>query len=205
MTGVPFFEDYEAELREEHGAADGQVVTVSGLVGVGTSTIASFLADRLDFSHEDAGQFFRDKAAEYGMDIREFDERQEELEAEHGIDFDVMWDRTALRYAFTRDGIVLEGRLTGAIIADLAPVRVWVTCDEEVAARRIKDREDLSLEAAREYIRTRNAEVLERYQEKYGVDPRDDRFYNVTIDNSGSREAVKETLIEKVRANGFDL
>ncbi|MDY6769752.1 MAG: cytidylate kinase family protein [Candidatus Nanohaloarchaea archaeon] len=206
MTGIPRFAEYEEELRAEHGAPGDRVVTVSGLTGVGTGTLSAFLADELDLAHVDAGQFFREKAEEHGMTIEEFDSAAERIEAEQGIDFDEQWDRTALRYAYTRDDILLEGRLTGALLQDVAPVRVWVECDVATVAERIRDRDDPAetlagedAESLEEYVRTRNRKQLARYREKYGVDPTDPSFYNVVIDNGRDLETVQQELLERVQ------
>ncbi|MDY6766463.1 MAG: cytidylate kinase family protein [Candidatus Nanohaloarchaea archaeon] len=205
MTGIPRFTGHEAELQEEHGQPGDRIVTVSGLTGVGTGTLASFLADEFALTHVDAGQFFREKADEFGVSIDELDARQAELEAEHGIDLDTAWDRTALRYAYTRDDLLLEGRLTGALLQDIAAVRVWIECDTATVAERIADRdnpaEDLQGRDAEEleaYVRQRNHEQLERYRSKYGVDPTDTRFYNVVVDNSRELSTVQEELREQV-------
>ncbi|MFB6167093.1 MAG: cytidylate kinase family protein [Candidatus Nanohaloarchaea archaeon] len=207
MTGIDFFEDYEEELRGEHGEPGERIFTVSGLTGTGTSTIAAFLAEEYGLDHVDAGDFFRGKAEEYGMSIEEFDSEASRIEEEEDVDFDVQWDRTVLRYAFTRDDIVLEGRLTGAVLQDLATVRVWVECDTRTVAERLKEdtREDKAesiggqtVEDIEEYVRRRNGKQLERYREKYGVDPTDRDFYNVVIDNSQSLQQVKAELKGKV-------
>ncbi|MDY6761889.1 MAG: cytidylate kinase family protein [Candidatus Nanohaloarchaea archaeon] len=205
MTGIPFFTDYESELRSEHGTAGNRLVTVSGLTGVGTGTLAAFLADEFGLEHIDAGQFFREKAEEYGLPIDELDARQEELEAEHGVDLDTAWDRTALRYAFEKDDVLLEGRLTGVLLQDIAPVRVWVECDAETVAQRIADRdnpaEDLQgkdVDDLVTYVETRNQEQLQRYRDKYGIDPTDKQYYNVVIDNSRALDTVKQELRAEV-------
>ncbi|MDY6769280.1 MAG: cytidylate kinase family protein [Candidatus Nanohaloarchaea archaeon] len=205
MTGVPFFDEYEQELREKHGEPGDRIVTVSGLTGVGTGTLSAFLAEELGLEHIDAGQFFRRKAEEHGMSIDEFDSEAERIEEEKGVDFDEEWDRTALRYAFTRDDLLLEGRMTGALLEDVAAVRVWVECDTETVANRIADRDnpaedlaDLSMDDLAAYIRERNREQLKRYRKKYGVDPTDRQYYNVVIDNSRALDTVKDELLAAI-------
>lgn len=199
MTGIPRFEDYEAELRDRFGSPASTIFTVSGLTGTGSTTVATFLCEEFDLDHVNAGDFFREKAKEFDMSLQEFDTRTEEIEEREGRDFDLEWDRQALKYAFTRDDFVLEGRLAGVLLRDIAPVRIKVTCDADVIAERIHDREDLSVAEAKEYVETRNREVLQRYRDKYGVNPRKDAHYNIVVDNSDSFDAVKDTLIDKVR------
>lgn len=208
MTGIPFFADDEDALRAEHGEPGDRIVTVSGFTGVGTSTIASIVADEFGLAHVDAGAFFRAKAEEHGMTIEEFDSQAAEIEAERDIDFDIEWDRTVLEYAFTRDDLVLEGRLTGALLSDIAPVRVYVTCDPETVAERMRSREsaaesipaDADADDLAAYVRERNRKQLARYEEKYGIDPRDRSFYNVVVDNARDLETVREDVLDRVSA-----
>lgn len=212
MTGIPSFNDFETELRERYGEPSTDIITVSGLTGTGTSTIASFLADMFDMQRFDAGHWFRKQAKKRGMDIHEFDKRTQEIEDEEGIDFDLEWDRTALRYAFTRDNFVLEGRLAGVLLEDIATVRVWVKCDPVVVAKRLTahddstasgtrlaDRENMSLEEAEDYVQERNEQVMQRYRKKYGINPRDETHYNVIVDNSNSFDEVKDDLVASVQ------
>ncbi|MFB6077058.1 MAG: AAA family ATPase, partial [Candidatus Nanohaloarchaea archaeon] len=160
MTGIPRFAEYESDLRAEHGSPGDRIVTVSGFTGVGTTTVASILADAFDLERIDAGDFFREKAREHGMTIDEFDSEAARIEEEQDVDFDLMWDRTAMKHAFTDDDIVLEGRLTGALLQDIAAVRVYVECDPRTVAERMRGRETVSeevpdeesLDAIRSYV-----------------------------------------------------
>ncbi len=203
MTGIPRFADLEEELRDAHGAPGDRIITVSGFTGVGTSTIAAFLADHYDLEHVDAGQFFREKAAEHGMTIEEFDSEAARIEEEQDIDFDLEWDRTVLRTAFQEDGLVLEGRLTGVLLDGIAPVRVYVECDPATIAERMQGRESAAESIdddadVRAYVEERNRKQLARYREKYGIDPRDHDFYNVVIDNSRDLAAVQQELVRRI-------
>lgn len=209
MTGIPRFEADEQELRNEHGEPGTNIVTVSGLTGTGTSTLAGFLADEFDMERFDAGQFFREQAAKRGMDIQEFDDKQPEIEEEEDIDFDLEWDCTALRYAFTKDKFVLEGRLAGALLHGIAPVRVWVECDPVTVAERLTsheddgsraaDRDGMTVAEATAYVKERNENVMQRYKDKYDIDPTKEEFYNVFIDNSQPLDVVKQEIAAKVR------
>lgn len=199
MTGIPFFEDFESELREQYGEPNKHIVTVSGLTGTGTSTVATFLAEEFDLERVNAGSFFRNLAKEFDLSLQEFDERTQELETEHDRDFDLEWDKTALKKAFTDDNFLLEGRLAGVLLKDIAPIRIKVTCDPDVIAKRVHGREKLPIEEAKKYIEVRNREVLRRYQEKYGINPRNAEHYNLVIDNSENFDAVKHELVQRIK------
>lgn len=199
MTSVSAFEDHEEELRTEHQPGD-RIITVSGMTGVGTTTISEFLAEEFDLERVSGGDFFRAKAEEHGMSIQEFDARADEIGEREGVDFDRQWDRKVLAMAYTRDDLVIEGRLAGALLTDVADIRIWVECGRDTVAERIAEREAMTVEEARAYVADRDREDLGRYEEKYGIDPRDDRFYTVEIDNARALPVVKEDLLAKVRA-----
>lgn len=200
MATIPFFREHERRLREEHGPPSNAIFTVSGFTGAGTSTVVELLQEAYDLDHVYAGQFFRDKAEEYGMTIEEFEKATAQIEEEEGVDFDVMWDKQALEYAYIRDRFILEGRMAGALLQDIAPVRIFVKADPDVVAERIMEREGFdTVERARDYLETRIDDVLERYQDKYGIDPREERFHNIIIDNSGSLDTLRETVLARVQ------
>lgn len=197
MTCVERLKDYEEKLREEHGSPDGKVVTVSGLVGVGSSTVADILSEELDMELVSSGDFFRRKAEEKDMELTEFFEKHRDPEV--GPDPDLMWDRRALGLAFTKDEVILEGRMTGPLLCDIAEARVFVDCDKEVVVERFAEREDLSYEKAKRKLEKRNSQDIKTYKEKYGIDVTDKKYYNVIVDNSGSLEETKKQALEKVR------
>ncbi|MFB6145482.1 MAG: cytidylate kinase family protein [Candidatus Nanohaloarchaea archaeon] len=176
------------------------LITVSGLNGVGTSTISEYLGQRTGFQVVSSGDIFRDLAEDYDMTINELMENQEQVEKEEGIDLDIEADRRVLREAATETETIFEGRMTGTILKDIAPVRILVQCDLETAAERLREREGIeSLEAARELLESRRAASLDRYRDKYGVDPREPSYYNVVVDNTDSLEDVKRDLDENIR------
>lgn len=197
MTCVKRLEDYEEKLNEEYGSPAENVVTVSGLVSVGSTTVAEILEEELDMELVSSGDFFRRKAEEKDMELTEFFEKHRN--PEKGPDPDLMWDRRALNLAFTKDGVILEGRMTGPLLCDIAECRVFVDCSEEVAAERFARREDLEPEVAKRKLEKRNSQDIKTYREKYGIDVTDEKYYNVFVDNSGSLERTREKVIEKVR------
>ncbi|MFP4116960.1 MAG: (d)CMP kinase [Candidatus Aenigmatarchaeota archaeon] len=197
MTCVPRLEDYEEKLREEYGSSGDNVVTVSGLVGVGSSTVAEILKEELDLELVSSGQFFRKKAKEKGMELTEFFEKYRN--PDKGPDPDLMWDRRALNLAFTKDDIILEGRMTGPLLCDIADVRVLVKCSKEVVVERFAEREGLDQSDAERRLEKRNSQDIKTYREKYGIDVTDEKYYNVVVDNSGTPEETKEAVLQRTR------
>jgi cytidylate kinase len=167
------------------------LVTVSGLPGSGTSTVAHLLAQRLGVAHIDGGTVFRAMASERGLDLRAFS-----AVAEANPDIDVELD--ARLAAFARGGnLVLESRLAGWIAANegIAGTRVWIDGDERVRAQRVARREEIELPQALEANRAREASERRRYATLYGIDLDDRSVYDLVIDATNqSAESVAESI-----------
>jgi cytidylate kinase len=167
------------------------LVTVSGLPGSGTSTVAHLLAQRLGVAHVDGGTVFRAMASERGLDLRAFS-----AVAEANPDIDVELD--ARLAAFARGGnLVLESRLAGWIAANegIAGTRVWIDGDERVRAQRVARREEIELPQALEANRAREASERRRYATLYGIDLDDRSVYDLVIDATNeSAESVAESI-----------
>lgn len=192
----PELKEHYEFLRSEYGVPDNTVVTVSGPTGAGTTTIAEYIGDTYGFDHVNSGQFIRDWVQEHGYDLDTFESNPDGVISEIGENPDVAVDQRALTCGFTQDEVVLEGRLTGALLQDLADARFLVDCSVETAAERITDREEDidTFEGAVTYIEQRREEIPQRYDELYGLDPWDESFYNVFIDNNQSLEAVEDDV-----------
>jgi cytidylate kinase len=158
------------------------VVTISGLPGSGTSTLARALAQALGLAHVDGGQIFRSLAAERGLDVHAFGAL---AEGDPAIDVEL----DARLAARGREGsVVLESRLAGWIATNegLDATRVWVGCDAAERARRVSGREGSApADAAAENAR-REASEADRYLTYYGIDIADLSPYDLVVDSTAT-------------------
>lgn len=159
------------------------LVTISGLPGSGTSTVASEVAARLGVSRLDGGTVFRSLAAERGMSLAEFS-----AAAEDDPTIDIALDRR-LAEAAKAGHVVLESRLAGWIATNegldgAGTVRVWIACDEAERARRVGRREGLDLDAALTANRAREASEAARYAAYYAIDVGDLTPYDLVLDST---------------------
>jgi CMP/dCMP kinase len=152
------------------------LVTISGLPGAGTSTVARRVADDLGLAHVDGGTIFRQLAADSGHTLAEFGER---------ADIDLALDRRLAERAHEGD-LVLESRLAGWIAHNegIDSTRVWITCAEEVRARRVAIRDRLEPADAVVANRAREESERRRYQQYYGIDLDDQSIYDLVLDSS---------------------
>ncbi|MFD1632214.1 (d)CMP kinase [Haloplanus ruber] len=172
------------------------LLTVSGPAGSGKSTTAAGLAEALDLEHVSGGDIFRDLAAERGYSPVEFNELAEEDEQ---IDHDL--DRRLYEIARDRDSLVLESRLSGWIAGDHADFRLWLDAPIGVRAARIAEREEKSVERAREETERRERSEHKRYADYYGIDIDDLSIYDLVVNTArwtaDDVRAILTTAVER--------
>lgn len=155
------------------------LLTVSGPPGSGKSTAAAGLAETLDYEHVSGGDVFRELAAERGLSLSAFNALAEEDDA---IDRDL--DRRLRDLATSREDLVLESRLAGWMAGEHADLRVWLNAPIEIRAARIAEREEKSVEQAKEETLVRAESEAQRYEEYYGIDITDLSIYDIAINTA---------------------
>lgn len=170
------------------------LVTISGLPGSGTSTLARAVAEALGLDHVDGGQVFRALAAERGHDVHSFGAV---AEADPSIDVELD-GRLAQRGA--QGHVVLESRLAGWIAANegLPALRVWLACDDAERDRRVAGREGAEATEAAAQNRRREASEAQRYRDYYGIDITSMDPYDLVLDSTA--RTVDELVAEVVEA-----
>ena len=157
------------------------IITLSGLPGSGTSTVAGILSSCTGFEVVSAGDIFRMMAEERGLTLEEFGEL-----ASSDPDIDQRIDRHQKEIASDatvagRD-VIIEGRLSAWMAEpDLA---VLITAPLDVRAERVVRREGISVPDATHQITERETCEARRYLEYYGIDVDDPGVYDLVI-NSG--------------------
>jgi cytidylate kinase len=155
------------------------LITVSGPAGSGKSTLAATLADRFGYDHVSGGDIFREIAAERDLTPLELNKLAEE---DDQIDRDL--DERLRSTARERDDLVLESRLAGWMAGEYADLKIWLDAPLEVRAQRIADREDKSVDTAREETKARADSEALRYEEYYGIDIEDLSIYDLVVNTS---------------------
>lgn len=176
------------------------LITVSGPAGSGKSTLAATLAASLDYEHVSGGDIFRDIAAERDLTPLELNRRAEE---DDQIDRDL--DRRLRATARESEDLVLESRLAGWMAGEYADLRLWLDAPLDVRAARIADREEKSVETAREETQARAESEARRYHEYYGIDIDDLSIYDMVINTARwSPEGVSDLARSAVASYDAD-
>ena len=165
-----------------------KAITISGLPGTGTSTLATRLKELLQTPLVNSGQLFRELAAEHDMPLLEFGEF---VKSHPEIDKEL----DARQVEFARKGdIILEGRLAGwnLYLAGVESLRILIKAPLEVRAERVTERDHMEKEALQVAIRKREEIDAARYLKVYGIDLFSQEPYHLIIDNGG--QSVEETM-----------
>jgi len=173
------------------------IITVSGLPGSGTTTACTRLAGRLGWPHVNAGQIFRQLAAEAGVSLAEYGRR---AEADGRIDREL--DARMVATARLLGRAVMEGRLTGwmAHRHALPALKVWFHAPVEVRAARVGQRDRQPLAEAVAAMQERERSEATRYRAFHAIDIGDLSFYDLIVDTqSHSAARAVEAILSRLQ------
>jgi cytidylate kinase len=153
-------------------------ITVSGLPGSGTTSLARYLAERHGFAMISAGEVFRQLAKERNMELAEFGRL-----AEQDPSFDRMIDARQKEIASERDNIVIEGRLSGWMVEN-AELKIWLFAPVGCRITRIVNRDHvIDSQTAEEVTLEREQCEAGRYRLYYNIDINDLSIYHMTLNS----------------------
>ncbi len=176
------------------------IIVIARQHGAGGTTVMGLLLKRLPGMRKlEMGKKFRVMAKERGMSIDEFSKMLNEnpTEAEKV-------DRAMDSYQKEEVGkgnIIVNSNL-GAMVAPNADLKVLLTCDLEVRAKRVLkggrrfgDSKAETVEEMERQLAERDENDRERYMRLYGFDMFDKSHYDLIIDTS---EMAKNEVVQKI-------
>lgn len=169
-------------------------LTISGLPGSGTTTVAKLLSHEFKMELISAGEIFRRIAKEKKLQLDQFSEL-----AETNDEFDRQIDEMQGEEALKRENVIVESRLSGFFVPK-ADLKIWLKAPSEIRARRIAGREDIAYEDAFSAMKDRERSERKRYENYYGIHLDDLSIYDLVIDSSrwnerGIVEIVKVAMV----------
>ncbi len=175
------------------------IVTLSGDIGGGKSSVAHILKASLDYQLISAGGIQREIAASMGLTTLQLNEWSAK---DRSVDDKI--DSFTLTLGETSDHIIVDSRLAWHFIPDA--YKVFLSVDPLVGAERVfeasrSDEFHGSLSEALENNLSRTRLEAVRYHTLYGIELRDYRNYDLVVDTSfASPEAVAATIEVGFRA-----
>lgn len=178
------------------------IITISGSLGSGKSTVAKLLAKKLGYKHYSMGDFQRELAKERGISLLELSKLEEKDKS-----LDKIVDQKQKDLGKKEDNFVIDSRLGFYFIPH--SVKLFLEIDEKEAAKRIfnhlrpGEKENATLEETEENIKIRKKSEIKRYQEYYNLDLHDKSNYDLVIDTTNiSAEQVSEEVLNYLKSIG---
>ena len=181
-------------ILKENQLKHKMIITISGDLASGKSTVAKEIAKKLGYKHYSAGDLYRMIAEEENITLLEV-----QTKAQDDPEYDKRVDALAQRVGEEEDNFVIDGHITYYFIP--SSFKIFLKCDPKVAAERAskegrKAEKYSSLEEAEETLQKRMNIEKGRYKKYYDLDhPRLDSF-DLIIDTSHKpvEEIVSEIL-----------
>ena len=158
-------------------------LTISGKIGVGSTTLSRSLEELLNWKYINVGQIQRQYDQEQGINenlqgaMSRSDEHEKEI------------DDMALKVLQNEKQVIFEAWLAGFLTRDMKHVlKVLLVCSNEaVRIDRVVNRENTNIETAKRYIKQREEENVTKWQKLYGNhDFWSQEYYDLVIDTYGS-------------------
>lgn len=174
------------------------LLTISGDIGSGKSTVAQLLASRLKYSYISGGDIFRKQAKSRGMSVNEFGAL---AEADENIDGEL--DKVLLQTLKKANDMIVDSRLSGwlCFMNGIDALKVFVTAPFEVRTKRVMYRENQTETKIREDIKIREESERKRYMSYYNIDYARMDIYDLVIDSEvKSAQEIADEIYDRVKA-----
>ena len=170
-----------------------RLITVSGKVAVGTTTLAKNLSHILSWVHINFGALQREFDRKHG--INENKQGATTRSDEHEKSMEGRGEKVLK----TGRNIIYEAWLSGFLARNCKDVlRVLLVCSHtDIKVDRIVNRENISVEEAKHWIKQREEENEKKWKKLYGnYEFWDPKYYNLVIDTyySGPMETLGKVL-----------
>ncbi|MCD6481198.1 MAG: AAA family ATPase [Thermoplasmata archaeon] len=172
-----------------------KVITISGLPGSGTTTVAKLLAEKTGIKYLNVGMIFREMAEKYKMDLQSFERYCEEHPR---IDRELDMEQEKI---MRKGNVIMEGRLSGWIahLKKIPSLKIWLDCDEDERMRRIVEREGGEEREKKRETKERIESEKRRYEKFYGIHLDDMSIYDMVIDTTNiPPEKIVEMILERI-------
>lgn len=177
-------------------------ITVSGLPGAGDTSLSEDLARKLRYKTVRVGEAVKDLAKKRGFSIGKEGDASAflgKMGARERDSFNRALDKTQKRRA--NGNCIVNGRVSAFNIPD-ADLKIFLTADENVRARRVAKRDGISIKNALKEIRSREMMEREMFGRMYGFDyAKDLGAYDLVINTSDhKRNDTRDMVLIHIKA-----
>ena len=164
-------------------------ITISGKIAVGTTTLAKNVRDELGWTYYNTGAMQREFDREEGRNENAIGALSRTDDHERGM------EALTKKKLTEEKNIVYEAWLSGFVAKDIPGVlKVLVICsDYNIRVDRVVNREKITVDEAKAWMRQREEENIPTWQRLYGEhDFWDPKYYDVVVDtfSTGPMESM---------------
>ena len=169
------------------------IITISGYPGSGKTTVADFLARRLNLKRYSGGDFMRELARKKGISLLELSKKAEKS-SEVDREIDKMYKKLQ-----REDNFVIDSRLGFMFLPN--SIKIFLSVNPKIGAKRIFkqgrgiEKENTTLAKTLENIKRREKSERLRYKKYYGISIDDLSNYDIIIDTSTMNEEEENNSV----------
>ncbi len=177
-------------------------IIISGMAGVGKSTVAEIIAKKLKIEVKIGGDVLKDYAAKLGYkgtdrnDFWDTEEGKSFLKLrEKDPSFDKKVDEFLKESISSKEMIITSWSLPWLV--ENSHVKVWLKGSQKTRAKRISERDNIPFQKALEIVKERDNENFLHYKRLYGIElDKDYSVFNLVIDTEIIEpDAIGEIII----------
>jgi predicted cytidylate kinase len=170
-----------------------RVITVSGKIATGTSTLSQNLVRQIGWKYVNFGALQREFDRKHG--INENKQGAAARPDDHERQMEMMGEKILKE----EKNIIYEAWLAGFLARDYKDVlKILLVCShDDIRVDRVANRDNLTIDEAKKWIRQREEENTKKWKKLYGeYDFWDKQYYDLVIDTytSGAMETVGRVL-----------
>lgn len=183
-----------------------RIITVSGRIGSGATTLATNLAEKFNWDVLDGGKIMRKVQKDIGAGVEETSKRPDH--------FDLEYEEKIIKILREEKNHVIQSHLAGFDAQGIEDVfKIFVVCEDEsgndkaeIRIDRLVNRDGIPTEQAKHELKERDRQNLEKWRRLYADNDQEwvywDRKYYDLIANTfnHNKEEVFEIVLEKIQA-----
>jgi predicted cytidylate kinase len=185
--------------------SDIRIITVSGRIASGSTTLAKHLAKHLGWKHMEGGEIFWEAVrSKLGLNQKDTNLRPDEE--------DLLFEEKQKEILANHKHVVLESKLAGFCAQGIADIfKIDVLCEDEngvdkadIRIDRLVNREDLAVDEAKAEVFEREENDLTKWRKLYANnDPEwvywDRKYYDLVVNTfTHNQEESLELVLEKM-------
>ena len=185
-----------------------RIITVSGRIASGSTTLAKHLARRLSWKHLEGGEIFWEAVrSRLGLESKDTDLRPDEE--------DILFEEKQKEILKGHSHVILESKLAGFCAQGLRDVfKIGVVCEdkegvdqEAIRIDRLVNREEISVEDAKEEVVEREKNDLTKWRKLYAKNDLkwvywDEKYYDLVVNTfTHNQEESLELVLAAIKIN----